>query len=33
VEIAPLTPGLRIWALLSVTNNDTQQVTIITPKP
>jgi hypothetical protein len=32
VEVAPVTAGLRIWALMSVTNNDTQQVTIITPK-
>lgn len=31
VEVVPATEGLRIWALLSVTNNDTQQVTIISP--
>ena len=29
IEVAPLTPGLRIFALLSLTDNDTQQVTII----
>jgi hypothetical protein len=32
VEIVPLTPGLRIWALLSITNNENQQVTIISPQ-
>jgi hypothetical protein len=32
VEVAPIRPGLRIWALMSVTNNVTQQVTIITPQ-
>lgn len=31
LEIVPLTTGLRIWALMSITNNDTQQVTIISP--
>lgn len=32
VEIVPLTPGLRIWALLSITNNENQHVTIISPQ-
>jgi hypothetical protein len=32
VEIVPLTPGLRAWGLISVTNNETQQVTIISPQ-
>jgi len=31
IEIVPLTPGLRIWAMVSVTNNETQQITLITP--
>lgn len=31
VEVAPITPGLRIWALVSLTNNDTQEVTVISP--
>lgn len=33
IEVAPLSPGLRIWALLSLTNNETQQVTLISPRP
>lgn len=32
VEIQPVTPGLRLWAFVSVTNNDTQQVTVSTPQ-
>jgi hypothetical protein len=32
VEVVPLTPGMRAWALISVTNNETQQVTIISPQ-
>jgi hypothetical protein len=32
VEIEPLTLGLRFWAFVSVTNNDTQHVTTITPQ-
>jgi len=31
VEVEPLTPGLRIWSFVSVTNNETEHVTIITP--
>lgn len=31
LEIVPLTPGLRIWAMVSVTNNATQHVTLVTP--
>lgn len=31
VEIRPLTPGLRFWGMVSVTNNETQHVTIISP--
>lgn len=31
VQIEPLTEGSRYWAFISVTNNDTQRVTLITP--
>src|SRR5712691_1594042 len=31
VEIEPVTPGQRFWAFLSVTNNETQHITIVTP--
>jgi hypothetical protein len=31
IEVVPVTPGARLWAFVSVTNNDTQQVTLITP--
>jgi hypothetical protein len=31
MEIVPVTPGLRFWAFVSVTNNATQEVTIIAP--
>ena len=31
IEIEPLTPGKRIWAFVSVTNNETQQITMIAP--
>lgn len=32
LEVAPLTIGLRFWAFVSVTNNDTQHVTLVTPQ-
>ncbi len=32
VEIVPVTAGARIWAMISITNNDTQQFTLITPQ-
>ena len=32
LEIRPLSPGTRIWAFLSLTNNETQAVTIIAPR-
>lgn len=32
LEITPLTTGLKYWAMVSVTNNSTQQVTLITPQ-
>lgn len=31
VEIIPLTEGLRYWGFVSVTNNATQHVTLVTP--
>jgi hypothetical protein len=32
LEIEPLTKGAAFWAYVSVTNNDTQQVTLATPQ-
>lgn len=32
LEFEPLTPGLRIWSFVSITNNETQHVTTITPQ-
>ncbi len=32
VRIQPLTEGLRYWAFVSITNNETQQITVITPQ-
>lgn len=31
VEITPATPGQRIWAFVSITNNVTQQITVVAP--
>ncbi len=31
IEVIPLTEGLRFWAFLSVTNNESQHVTLVTP--
>lgn len=31
IEVVPLTPGLRFWAMVSVTNNSTQEVTLVSP--
>jgi hypothetical protein len=31
IDVVPLTPGMRIWAFATVTNNDTQQFTVISP--
>ncbi len=31
IQIIPATQSLRLWALVSVTNNETQHVTVITP--
>jgi len=32
VRIDPVTPGLKFWAMASVTSNDTQHVTLVTPQ-
>ena len=32
VEIVPRTPGSRYWAFVSLTNNQTQLVTLVTPQ-
>jgi hypothetical protein len=32
ITIEPISPGLRIWAFSSVTNNETQHVTTVTPQ-
>jgi IPT/TIG domain len=32
VTIEPLVAGTRIWAFISVTNNETQQITVISPQ-
>lgn len=32
IEIEPLTPGSRYWGFVSLTNNETQLVTLITPQ-
>lgn len=32
IEITPLTEGSRYWAFVSLTNNDTQFVTLVTPQ-
>ena len=31
IRITPVTPGTKYWAMVSVTDNDTQQVLLITP--
>ena len=31
VEIMPLAQDLRVWAFISITNNETQHVTTVTP--
>jgi len=32
IELEPASPGLRYWAFVSVTNNETQHVTTMTPQ-
>jgi hypothetical protein len=31
IEVLPATPGLRFWAFATVTHNETQHITLITP--
>jgi hypothetical protein len=31
IDVIPITPGMRIWAFVSATNNVTQQMTVISP--
>jgi hypothetical protein len=33
IEVQSATPGVPIWAFASVTNNATQHVTVIVPRP
>jgi hypothetical protein len=32
IDIDPLTPGSHYWTFVSITNNDTQRVTLVTPQ-
>ena len=32
VEILPVTPGVRLWAFITQTRNDTQRVSLVTPQ-
>jgi hypothetical protein len=32
IDVEPLTAGSRYWAFVSITNNDTQRVTTVTPQ-
>jgi len=32
VQIEPLTPGSEFWAFVSITNNETQHLTLVTPQ-
>jgi len=32
IDVEPVTPGFRFWALASVTHNETQHVTVISPQ-
>ena len=32
VEVQPLTAGCSFWAFVSVTNNDSQEITLVTPQ-
>ena len=32
VEVSPLTAGSTFWTFISATNNDTQQITLVTPQ-
>jgi hypothetical protein len=33
IEIEPVTPGLQFWAFVTVVNNETQHLTVISPSP
>ena len=33
IELEPLTSETRYWAFVSITNNDTQHITLVTPEP
>ncbi len=32
IEIEPLTAGIAFWSYVSITNNDSQQITLVTPQ-
>ncbi len=32
IEIDPVSPGVAFWAYVSITNNDSQQITLVTPQ-
>ena len=32
VEVEPLDPGVRLWAFISIVNNETHHVTVVTPQ-
>ncbi len=32
IELTPVTDGMRIWGFVTITNNDTQQVTTVSPQ-
>ena len=32
IELVPLTPGVKFWAFLTMTNNTTQEITLVTPQ-
>jgi hypothetical protein len=32
IDVEPMTPGLIFWTFVSVTNNETQQITTVTPQ-
>jgi hypothetical protein len=32
VTVEPLTPGMRFWAFITITDNATQQVTVVSPQ-
>lgn len=32
IEVDPITPGVAFWSYVSITNNDSQQITLVTPQ-